>query len=502
MCMSFYEVLKKIVRTYGHKEFIFFYQDKKRISYLQTYSLIKKICKSFIALNINENDKVILCADNSLELVGFFFACTFLGIEVILLPSHIGISSINKIILECKPELSIFVNRKYENLSSGLNIININSSTFKFEDFLQIGKNVDEKIYREKIKSTDKETSIFSIFTSGTTGNVKKISVKNSNFLLNSHLRSTRLELNCNDVSLTSLPLFHVMGLLTLVGIMQNGGNLVLLKKFNINDISNAICNEKVTTLVCVPTMIVALIDRKISSAFFLKSIVVAGAVLNSLTLKKASQKFNLKNIYTEYGASETLAISIGKTNANCKHRERVPHCGQSLDGVDVKVVSLNDNKSTIRNNVGEICIKTKFIYSDFDETRNWFYTGDLGMMDDYGNITVMGRIKDTIIKGGETFAPVEIEDIIQSFSPVIKLAKVVGVPDNYYGEKIVAFVQVHDKNSLLKSKLEEFLEKNLSYRQIPDEIILLKDFPCTQNGKISKFNLKKLYTKLSSRRS
>ena len=498
--MAFYfdKFFKESMEKNKNKNFISFYQDKEKITYGKMYGLVKQACKSYIALGVNEKDRVILCAENSLEMVINIFACILLSVELVLVPSYVKTAYLSQLISEIKPKLTILANNKSTSIKSSQDVIHIGAEGFTLKSFLQIGKNIDEQSYDEKIRNTSKDSACITVFTSGTTGYRKQVSINFEKIFLNALYRSQRLAHTCDDIVITSLPMFHIMGLLTLLGVFQTGSSLIMLKKFNVTEFSSASLEKKASFLACVPTMLIALSNEENLHFNSLKNIVVAGSVLNSALLKKVKEQFNVNHIYTEYGSSETLAVSIGTLSADCN--KNVVDCGQALNGVNVKVVLLKNSSIEVKNKIGEILVKSDYLCKDDKSNGGWFPTGDLGFIDNDGNLTVVGRIKETIIRGGETFSPEEIEGIIQRFQS-IKLAKVVGVPDNYYGEKIVAFVELFAGQAFSEESLKCFLQENLPHRQIPEEIITLKSLPCTLNGKISRYELKRLYNKLSLRR-
>ena len=173
---------------------------------------------------------------------------------------------------------------------------------------------------------------------------------------------------------------------------------------------------------------------------------------------------------------------------------------GRNLDHQEVKVVDVQSRKTLPLGETGEVCFRGYHImrgyYGDdeathkaIDESR-WLASGDLGIMDADGYLQITGRLKEMIIRGGENIYPREIEDVLYAH-PSIAEAAVFGVPDEFYGEEVVAWIQLHEE--LSEEDVRSFLKERVAHFKIPKYIEFVEEFPMTVTGKVQKFKMREI---------
>jgi fatty-acyl-CoA synthase len=171
--------------------------------------------------------------------------------------------------------------------------------------------------------------------------------------------------------------------------------------------------------------------------------------------------------------------------------------------GNEVKIIDVHTQRIVPIGVPGEICHRgpTNFLgyYKEPELTaqvvdeKGWFHSGDLGTMDEEGNIRLIGRIKDMIIRGGENIYPTEIEGIIYTY-PKVKECQVVGIPDERLGERTVACIIPKDVGkAITREEIYEFMKDKIARFKIPDIVITLEDYPRTASGKVQKFKLREV---------
>lgn len=342
-------------------------------------------------------------------------------------------------------------------------------------------------------------------YTSGTTGLPKAVMSVHYKVLNNIMQFRDIFKYNKEDKILTSLPMYHVMGcfftcLLTFIV----GGSLVLMSKFKTQRAIKALVEEQCTAFHGVPTMFKLIMSKMGESEFpYLKKGMIAGSYCEPEAMEAIINKMGMKDILPLYGQSEGSGytqIRIGDPI------EKVLNTvGRPVEGVCIKIVDsqLNEVEANVE---GEILIQSEYTmagyYKDEKATSQvikdgWIHTGDLGKLDEEGYLSITGRKKDIIIRGGENISPVDIEATLRQYE-YIKDVVVVGVHDEVMGQEIGACVIVDDKvkhleQEVLKERIKEYTLENLAKHKRPRYIEIVENFPLTGSGKIQKTKLAQL---------
>ena len=247
-------------------------------------------------------------------------------------------------------------------------------------------------------------------------------------------------------------------------------------------------------------------------------SAVMANSVVDTKTLclqkgliggSKCSKSF-FAEIEKAYGL--TLISSLGMTECTagitvCSIDDsfdvRCNTIGHFISSIDGKIYSTDSTHQLSIDETGEIGVKGYCVTSGyykqeslFQQSINsdgYFRTGDLGSLDKTGNICYHGRIKQTIIRGGENISPLEIEDVLENSSLPISESKVIGIDDPHYGEEIVACIIMEKGKTVTSTEVRDTIGKHLSYFKVPKYVIFLDEFPKTPSGKVMLMPLKEI---------
>jgi fatty-acyl-CoA synthase len=167
-----------------------------------------------------------------------------------------------------------------------------------------------------------------------------------------------------------------------------------------------------------------------------------------------------------------------------------------------VKVVDVHGGQTLPCGTVGEICFRGHHVmrgyYGDEAATRKaiddagWLHSGDLGTMDESGYVRITGRLKDMIIRGGEKIFPAEIEEFLFTHPKVAQVA-VFGVPDTFYGEEVMAWVQLRAGQAATEDEFKEFCKGQIAHFKIPKYVWFVAEFPTTVTGKLQKFRMQEI---------
>jgi fatty-acyl-CoA synthase len=307
-------------------------------------------------------------------------------------------------------------------------------------------------------------------------------------------------------VWLAVLPMFHVGGcVLAGMGAMSLAGTLVPLLNFEPGLALQLIEEERVTISNPVPTMVAAMMQHPSFGLRDLRSwrSLVSGGAPVPADMVRHMEKMLGVDFTIVFGQTETSGV-ITMTSAHDTAEDKATTCGLPLPGIEIKIVDPETGVTLPRGDAGELLTRgyhTMIGYHDEPkataatiEPDGWLHTGDVCQMDARGYISVSGRIKDMIIRGGENIYPREIEDALFAHE-ALAAAVVVGLPDDYYGEIAAAFVKLKPGCQVTTEELTDFLRPRLSGYKLPALWYFVDDYPQTLSGKVQKFRIRDEWT-------
>lgn len=361
------------------------------------------------------------------------------------------------------------------------------------------------------IHASDADDTAVILYTSGTTGRPKGAELTHFNMYDNARYVSERLSRTCTDtlnifssghVALASLPLFHSFGQTVIQNaFLMNGAAISLMPRFAPVDAARQIQQHKVTFFAGVPTMYLALLhdpavsDEQLGSLQFAVS---GGAALPVEVIKQFKQRFNI-DILEGYGLSETSPVACFN---NLMQQRKPGTVGPAIDLCEVGIK--DENQQFVPNGrKGEIVIRGSNIMKGYYQRpeaskevliNGWFHTGDIGIKDDEGYISIVDRKKDMIIRGGYNVYPREVEEVLYQH-PAIVEAAVIGVPDENYGEEIMAVVVAREGSEIHEDEIEQFCRQHLAPYKVPRKLETMDSLPKNSTGKILKRLIKEQVT-------
>jgi O-succinylbenzoic acid--CoA ligase len=328
------------------------------------------------------------------------------------------------------------------------------------------------------------------IFTSGTTGTPKGVQVTFAQHFWSALGSSFRLGLHPQDRWLSVLPLYHVGGLAVLYRSCLYGTAVSLQAGFDLDLIARALQQEHITMISLVPTMLQRMLSQGVAFPDSLRLILLGGAAAPKELLEACAQ-LNLPIAIT-YGLTET-ASQVATLPPEAV-RLKPGSVGKPLLWNRVQI--LDDSENILpANAVGEVCVSGPVVMPGYwqDEPATqavlrggWLHSGDLGYLDDDGDLWVVQRRTDLIVSGGENVYPAEVEAVLRQHSAVMDVC-VVGIPDAEWGQRVVAVVVVKDQLSVTEASLIAFARLSLAGYKIPREVHFVKELPMTASGKVSR---------------
>jgi fatty-acyl-CoA synthase len=225
----------------------------------------------------------------------------------------------------------------------------------------------------------------------------------------------------------------------------------------------------------------------------------MAGSPCPIEVMKQVIDKMHMNEVTICYGMTETSPVST-QTSADDPIEKRVSTVGRVHPHVEIKVVDPETGAVVPRGTPGELCSRGYIVmlgyWNNQEATREaidsgrWMHTGDLATMDAEGYLNIVGRIKDMIIRGGENIYPREIEEFLYTH-PAVQDVQVIGVPDEKYGEEVMAWVILKEGQQVSEEQIRDFCRGKIAHHKVPRYVKFTDGFPMTVTGKIQKFKMR-----------
>lgn len=351
-------------------------------------------------------------------------------------------------------------------------------------------------------------------YTGGTTGTPKGAMLTHFNLVANT-LQSVAT--SCTKVKkgkervLAVSPLFHVYGMTSaMVVTFYNGGNIILIPKFDVEQLVTAIEETKPTSFPGVPTMLIALVNYYKKRKFDLSCIEICSSGSAPLPFEVLDQfnEISGTTVLEGYGLSEASPVTHRNPIEGVQKKGSI---GIPIPNTDAKIVDVATGEQELPvGKVGELIIQGPQVMKGYwnrpEETNHiirngWLYTGDLATMDEDGFFYIVGRKKEMIIASGYNVYPVEVENVIYHHPAVLEAA-VIGIPDAYRGETIRAVVVLKEEQHIREEELIQFCRSRLAAYKVPQDILFVDELPKTTVGKILKRTLREQFGHKESKRA
>lgn len=372
-----------------------------------------------------------------------------------------------------------------------------------WEDFLKLGQDQREALARiEPTISSDLPCSLQ--YTSGTTGRPKGALLTHHNILNNGYFVGQRQRLSPVDRICLPVPFFHCFGIvLGALAAVTHGSALVLpSESFDPKIVLDAIQNEKCTSFYGVPMMYISLLshpDVKTADFSSLRTGCMGGSPCPIETMRQAVEVLHMPEITVVYGMTETSPISF-QTLSDDSNDVRVTTVGRIHPHIEAKVADPATHRAVAHSTPGELCIRGYSVMRGYwrnpegtreaIDSEGWMHSGDLAVMRPDGCVQIVGRIKNTIIRGGENIYPREVEEFLLTL-PQVSEAYIFGVPDAKYGEETCAWIRLKADVRSSPEQIRELCKGKIATFKIPRYIRFVDSFPATASGKIQYFRMR-----------
>jgi fatty-acyl-CoA synthase len=525
------DLLDETIAKFGDHDALVYADRDFRLTYREFGDLVDEMAKGLMALGVEKQEKVAVWATNIPYWVTLQFATARIGAVLLTVNTNYRSAELAYLLQQSETEnLFIidgfqdtdYINTVYE-LVPELKTCqrgSLKSKAFpclKRVGFLGQEKHrgmytipeiralavmVGDDQYAERHRSLSPHDVVNMQYTSGTTGFPKGVMLTHYNIGNNGYWIGKNQKFTQNDRVCLPVPLFHCFGcVLGVLAAVNHGTCMVILEGFDPVMVMAAVEKEQCTALYGVPTMFIALLDHPLFDKFDFSSLrtgIMAGSNCPVHVMEQVIDRLHMTDVTICYGLTEASPV-VTYTRIDDDIRLRVETVGRALPHIEVKITDPETGTPLAPGRQGEICCRgyniMKGYYNNPEATKKaiddegWLHTGDLGVMDDQGNLSITGRHKDMIIRGGENIYPREIEEFLIRMDG-IRDVQVAAVPSDKYGEEVGAFIIPKDGVDLQPSDVVDFCRGKISRYKIPRYVHFLTEYPMTASGKIQKYRL------------
>ena len=534
--MTIGEMLDRTAEQYPDNEALVCLHQDIRWTYKEFVAKVDEAARAFMAIGVKRGDRVGIWSPNRYEWTVTQFATAKVGAILVNINPAYGVhelqyalnlagittlvtadafkgSNYRKMLHDLAPELkrSAPGKLKADHVPDLRAVINVHEDKhdgmWTWKEFVEFASDVSEADLKKRQGELQFDDPINIQFTSGTTGNPKGATLTHHNILNNGYFVAESQRFTENDRLVIPVPLYHCFGMVMgNLGCITHGAAMIYPGEgFEPKSVLQAVHQEKATALYGVPTMFIAELAEPEFETYDLSSLrtgIMAGSICPAEVMKKVNSKMNMKEVQIAYGMTETSPVST-QTSSLDPFEKQVTTVGRTQPHLETKIVDPGTGNVVPRGEIGELCTRGYSVmlkyWNNEEKTREaidsagWMHTGDLATMDEEGYIQIVGRIKDMVIRGGENIYPKEIEEFLYTH-PAIEEVQVTGIPDDKYGEELIAWVKLApDAAPVTGEDLQAFCKGKIAHFKIPRNYKFVDEFPMTVTGKIQKFKMREI---------
>ena len=507
------------------------------VSYQELYGRALKVAKSLHSMDIRRGDHVGILMANSIEYVEVLFGIAFLGAIPVLYNGRFKAREIAHVTSDADIKIIVTSDQIDEHIDYGELLCSalpgLETSLYEKagsqipdapslqgavmlggkkiagfiddKEFKAMGEQISDEAISSSLQKIRVEDPAIMFYTSGTTAMPKGCYL---NHIVLQHAGVVggveNLGLSEGDKVFAPLPMFHTAFSQPFSGILHVGGTLISMKHFEAKPALDLIHKETPTAMfpafAMITNEIIAQPEYRNDSFKSVRTIVNVGP--EDVLMQLQAKMPHTKQI-TVFGMTETGG-SVCMGNRELSDIERTQTCGPALPGNEIEIRDPETNEKLPPNTRGEIVAKGIGVFSGYHnapeknaevfDAEGWFHTGDLGEQTENGEIIFSGRLKDMLKVGGENVASVEVEGFLSTHDGV-KLAAIVGLPDDKYGEVPIAYIEREEGSAVSEEEIIAYCNGQIASFKIPRHVRFLTEWPMGAT-KILKYELRERIAK------
>ena len=486
----------------------------RRWSYRELLDEVDTVARGLATLGVTKGDRVGIWAPNCAEWTVVQYATARLGAILVNVNPAYRAHELGYVVQQSGMRTIVSV-REFKGSSFADMIDEVRPDNPTLQDVVLIGEDSwDELVAAGRADDADlaaieaglSATDPINIqYTSGTTGFPKGATLSHRNILNNGYFVGELIDYTQDDRICIPVPFYHCFGMVmgNLAATTHGATMVIPAPAFDPAATLRATAEERCTSLYGVPTMFIAMLNDPSFEEHDLSALrtgIMAGSPCPVEVMKQVIDRMGAEDVSIAYGMTETSPVST-QTRTDDTIERRVATVGRVHPHLEVKVVDPVTGDAVPRGEAGELCTRGYSVMLGYwDEPQKtaeaidadgWMHTGDLAVMDTDGYLSITGRIKDMVIRGGENIYPREIEEFLLTHGDVLD-AQVIGVPDEKYGEELMAWIRMRDgAEPLTAESVRAFCTGKLAHYKIPRYVHVVDEFPMTVTGKVRKVQMR-----------
>ncbi|MGW5152388.1 AMP-binding protein [Rhodococcus koreensis] len=511
----------RVASQHGDREAIVDVVAERRLTYRELAESVDDVAAGLLAHGVKVGDRVGLLAPSCVEWVIVQLAVARIGAVLVPLNPAYRAHELTYVLNHAGVELLVatesFKTSDYASMINGLReevalrevvYFEQESWTAICDDGRRYRVDSPEAVHRASL-AVELDAPLCIQYTSGTTGFPKGAVLSQHSILNNGHSVVSLLGFDESDRLCLPVPMFHNFGMIMgNIGALSVGAAVVIPQRsFDPLATLEAVADERCTSIWGVPTMFIAQLAVDTFDSFdltSLKTAIMAGSPCPAEVMKAAMRRMGISDVAICYGQTETTAISM-QTRVTDSFEDKDFTVGRVHPHVEAKIVDPATGAIVERGTTGEFCTRGYSVmrgyWNDPERTAEaidsdgWMHSGDLAVMNTDGYVSIVGRMKDMVIRGGENLYPREVEEFLFTHSAVLE-SQVIGVPDAKYGEELMAWIRLKPGASDVTAEdIRTYCKGNLAHFKIPRYIHFVDEFPMTANGKVRKIAMREAAT-------
>ena len=503
------------VARFGEREALVERSSGRRWTYTELDEEVDAVALGLLALGVTTGDRVGIWAPNCAEWVLVQYATAKLGALLVNINPAYRTYELAFVAkqsgLRTLVAVSEFKGSNYADMIDAIrhdclalqDVVLIGAESWN--DLMRAGRHGDRSQLDAIGARLEADDPINIQYTSGTTGFPKGATLSHRNILNNGFFVGELIRYSENDRICIPVPFYHCFGMVmgNLAATSHGAAMVIPAPAFDPRLTLAAVAEERCTSLYGVPTMFIAMLNDPSFDQSDLSSLrtgIMAGSPCPAETMKQVIERMGAGEICICYGMTETSPVSM-QTRLDDSFEVRVSTVGSVHEHLEIKMIDPETGEVRPRGEIGEFCTRGYSVMlgywdqpaktAEAIDDEGWMHTGDLAMMDAAGNVSITGRITDLVVRGGENIYPREIEEFLLTHPDVLDV-QVIGVPDQKYGEELMAWVRMRpDTTSLDAAKVKTFSTGRLAHYKIPRYVHIVDEFPMTVTGKIRKVEMR-----------
>ncbi|MDF2794146.1 MAG: AMP-binding protein [Pseudomonas orientalis] len=518
LAMTIGEAFDRTAAQHPDGEALVVRHQQRRLTWRQLAETVELHARAFIALGMQTGDRLGIWAPNCAEWCICQIASAKLGVILVNINPAYRTSELDYVLKQSGCQwlvcASAFKTSDYhamlQELKPGLRgIISLDPNPptpfMPWAQLSALGASVPVQQLHTRQASLHVDQPVNIQYTSGTTGFPKGAILSHHNILNNGYMVGESLGLTAQDRLVIPVPLYHCFGMVMgNLGCITHGTTMIYPNDgFDPLLTLTAVAEERATGLYGVPTMFIALLDHPRLGEFDLASLrtgIMAGSTCPIEVMRRVIDELHMREVQIAYGMTETSPVSL-QTGADDDLERRVTTVGRTQPQLENQIID-RDGNTVPRGEIGELCTRGYSVmlgyWNNPEGTRDaideegWMHTGDLATMDAHGYVCIVGRNKDMIIRGGENVYPRELEEFFFTH-PAVADVQIIGIPDERYGEEIVAWIKFHPGQVANELELQTWCKGRIAHFKTPRHFKFVDAFPMTVTGKIQKFRMREI---------